>query len=107
MSEEPEIIEKLLKVGNESESKGLSDGQIEAINELVLSGLLSSELVDVLIGIQFQRVSLGTKKELEDGKLNENTESAVENLTQLLMMKFDNENQGLDEEAIEIGHFNI
>lgn len=105
MSEEPEIIEKLLKVGNESE--GFSDGQIEAINELVLSGLLSSELIDVLIGIQFQRVSFGTRKELEDGKLNENTESAVENLTQLLMMKCDNENDGIDDEAIEIGHINL
>lgn len=108
MTEELDIIEKLLKVNIEDEDNGIYNTQIETIKDLVVSELSTGDLVDVLIGIQMQRVSLGFKNELENKKLNKHSEGAVENLIQLLTLKGDNECEVFDgDAAIEINPFNF
>lgn len=108
MTEELDIIEKLLKVNIEDEDNGIYNTQIETIKDLVVSELSTGDLVDVLIGIQMQRVSLGFKNELENKKLNKHSEEAVENLIQLLTLKGDNECEVFDgDAAIEINPFNF
>lgn len=108
MTEELDIIEKLLKLNIDDVDNGIYNAQIETIKDLVVSELSTGDLIDVLIGIQMQRVSLGFKKELEHEKLNNSSESAVENLIQLLTLKGDNECEVFDGEgAIEINPFNF
>ena len=108
MTEELDIIEKLLKLNIDDVDNGIYNAQIETIKDLVVSELSTGDLIDVLIGIQMQRVSLGFKKELGNKKLNSSSESAVENLIQLLTLKGDNECEVFDGEgAIEINPFNF
>ncbi|MEA4956665.1 hypothetical protein SDC9_21509 [bioreactor metagenome] len=108
MTDELEIIEKLLKVNIDDKDNGIFNSQIETINDLVVSDLSTGDLIDVLIGIQIQRVSLGFKNELENKKLNNSCESAVENLIQLLNLKGDTECDVFNGDAsIEINPFNI
>lgn len=108
MTDELEIIEKLLKVSIDDKDNGIFNSQIETINDLVVSDLSTGDLIDVLIGIQIQRVSLGFKNELDNKKLDKSCESAVENLIQLLNLKGDNECEVFDGDAsIEINPFNI
>ena len=108
MTEELDIIEKLLKLNIDDVDNGIYNAQIETIKDLVVSELSTGDLIDVLIGIQMQRVSLGFKKELEHKKLNNSSESAVENLIQLLTLKGDNECEVFDgDAAIEINPFNF
>lgn len=108
MTEELDIIEKLLKLNIDDVDNGIYNAQIETIKDLVVSELSTGDLIDVLIGIQMQRVSLGFKKELENKKLNNSSESAVENLIQLLTLKGDNECEVFDgDAAIEINPFNF
>jgi hypothetical protein len=108
LTEELDIIEKLLKVNINDIDTGIHNSQIETIKDLVVSELSTGDLIDVLIGIQMQRVSLGFKNELENGKLNNNSEASVENLIQLLTLKGDNECNALEgDAAIEINPFNF
>jgi len=108
LTDELEIIENLLKVNINDVDSGIFDSQIETINDLVVSDLSTGDLIDVLIGIQMQRVSLGFKNELENKKLDNSCESAVENLIQLLNLKGDNECESFDGDAsIEINPFNF
>lgn len=109
MTEELDIIEKLLKVNIDDKDNGIYNAQIETIKDLVVSELSTGNLIDVLIGIQMQRVSLGFKDELENKQLNKYSEAAVENLIQLLTLKGDNECEVFDGDnaAIEINPFNF
>lgn len=108
MTEELDIIEKLLKVNINDVDTGIHNSQIETIKDLVVSELSTGDLIDVLIGIQMQRVSLGFKNELENGQLNSHSETSVENLIQLLKLKGDNECEVIDgDAAIEINPFNF
>ena len=108
MTEELDIIEKLLKVNINDVDNGIDNTQIETIKDLVVSELSTGDLIDVLIGIQMQRVSLGFKNELKDQQLDSYSEAAVENLIQLLTLKGDNECNVFDGEgAIEINPFNF
>jgi len=108
LTEELDIIEKILKVNIDDVDNGIYNAQIEIIKDLVVSELSTGDLIDVVIGIQMQRVSLGFKKELVNEKLNKESESAVENLIQLLTLKGDNESGLFDNDAaIEINPFNF
>lgn len=108
MTEELDIIEKLLKANIDNIDNGINNSQIETIKDLVVSELSTGDLIDVLIGLQIQRLSIGFKKELEHKKLNSNSEAAVENLIQLLTLKGDNECEVFDGDgAIEINPFNF
>lgn len=108
MTEELDIIEKLLKVNINEVDTGINNSQIETIKDLVVSELSTGDLIDVLIGIQMQRVSLGFKNELENGQLNNHSEASVENLIQLLTLKGDNECDATDGDAtIGINPFNF
>ncbi|MCL2686961.1 MAG: hypothetical protein FWE58_00295 [Methanobrevibacter sp.] len=108
MTEELEIIEKLLKLNIEDNDNGIYNSQIETIKDLVVSGLSTGDLINVLIGIQMQRLSLGFKKELDNKKLNNSSEAAVENLIQLLTLKESNECDLFDgDQTIEINPFNL
>ena len=108
LTEELDIIEKLLKVSIDDVDNGINNNQIETIKDLVVSELSTGDLIDVLIGIQMQRVSLGFKNELEVKQLDSYSESAVENLIQLLTLKGDNECNMFDgDAAIEINPFNF
>lgn len=108
MTEELEIIEKLLKLNIEDNDNGIYNSQIETIKDLVVSGLSTGDLINVAIGVQMQRLSLGFKKELDNEKLDSSAEAAVENLIQLLTLKESNECELFDgDSAIEINPFNL